>query len=145
MEIWCCRNNPNWNIRYKNKHDICKFLLIFHSEFSFQSDVNGKIIDCHKNPPKGIIKDKWMEINPDHISLVIQNISRNMYMVWALLCWRWLDHIRPCAYQWFQECACKVCETHRSKVKWQKTHRLTVNGRCDTLVYHTHSNHLLHP
>ena len=29
-------------------------------------------------------------------------------------------HTRPCAYQWFQGCACKVCETHRLKVKWQK-------------------------
>ena len=26
-------------------------------------------------------------------------------------------HTRPCAYQWFQGCACKVCETHRLKVK----------------------------
>ena len=29
-------------------------------------------------------------------------------------------HTRPCAYQLFQGCACKVCETHRLKVKWQK-------------------------
>ena len=29
-------------------------------------------------------------------------------------------HTRPCAYQWFQGCACKVCETHRLKAKWQK-------------------------
>ena len=29
-------------------------------------------------------------------------------------------HTCPCAYQWFQGCACKVCETHRLKVKWQK-------------------------
>ena len=29
-------------------------------------------------------------------------------------------HIRLCAYQWFQGCACKVCETHKLKVKWQK-------------------------
>ena len=29
-------------------------------------------------------------------------------------------HTRPCAYQWFQGCECKVCETHGLKVKWQK-------------------------
>ena len=29
-------------------------------------------------------------------------------------------HTRSCAYQWFQGCACKVCETHRLTVKWQK-------------------------
>ena len=29
-------------------------------------------------------------------------------------------HTCPCAYQWFQGCACKVCGTHRLKVKWQK-------------------------
>ena len=31
-----------------------------------------------------------------------------------------LYHTCPCAYQCFQGCACKVCETHRLKVKWQK-------------------------
>ena len=31
-----------------------------------------------------------------------------------------LYHTRPCAYQLFQGCACKVCETHRLKVKLQK-------------------------
>ena len=44
------------------------------------------------------------------------------------ICLQWLVclwmckvyHTRPCAYQWFQGCACKVCETHRLKVKWQK-------------------------
>ena len=36
------------------------------------------------------------------------------------LCVHWHYHTCPCAYQWFQGCACKVCETHRLKVKWQK-------------------------
>ena len=34
-------------------------------------------------------------------------------------------HTRPCAYQWFQGCACKVCETHRLKV----------NSHCDTALF----------
>ena len=48
-------------------------------------------------------------------------------------------HIRPCAYQWFQGCACKVSEMHRLKVKWQKHtgHRSTaiVTQLCFFSVY----------
>ena len=40
--------------------------------------------------------------------------------VWAFCTVRNYYHTCPCAYQWFQGCACKVCETHRLKVKWQK-------------------------
>ena len=41
--------------------------------------------------------------------------------------------IRPSAYQHLQGCACKVCETYRLTVKWQKCPK--ANGHCDTAFF----------
>ena len=48
---------------------------------------------------------------------------------------------RPCAYQLFQGCACKVCETHRSKVKWL-TAAATQTCQAVSFNYVTHTRNV---
>ena len=53
-------------------------------------------------------------------------------------------HTCPCAYQWFQGCACKVCETHRLKVKWQKRTAIVTQlclSQCMTSQWCNRSDH----
>ena len=61
-----------------------------------------------------------IDIPPQFLQWRVQYHVILDHVITALDCVFINYHTRPCAYQWFQGCGCKVCEMHRLKVKWQK-------------------------
>ena len=94
------------------------------------------------------------ELESPRISLVLCKNKKSvactvLFVLTPANCCYMYYHTRPCAYQWFQGCACKVCETHRLKVKWPKRtgYRSTAIvtqlcfSRCMTSQWRNHSDY----
>ena len=92
--------------------DIYIFLFWFYYQFSLDSSERFTTFIMLTSLPMGLpyncLSDNSLRRVLDNRPMLnnnTQNIQRN-----PCRCIHY--HTRPCAYQWFQGCACKVCETH---------------------------------